>query len=220
MPAANLTLEIHFLSSDWSRMCQHLKGLCEFNQFQWVGFSLLALSFFFILAKWRNCFLSFWFLVLHRILLTVTVQGEGKCHARKILHCPRSHSDEIMLLMRFWSSDLILNCVSRFPLALVCTGLCWLCPDWLCFVVCIFIIFSLLMGKGHLALWAPRSFYLKWPILGQFVLIISLKSTPFSRCLAIPFSVCICWAWGSEAAGWEGKWMHRLAFASCSLWLV
>lgn len=86
-------------------------------------------SFFFllILAKWRGCFLFFWFLMLSKILLTVTIQCEGKWHPRKTLHCSRSLAKKIRLLLGFWNSDLISNHVARFPLALLRTGLCWLC---------------------------------------------------------------------------------------------
>ena len=84
-------------------MCQHLEDFfenltfsSEFHQFQWVGSFPLALSFFFIFAKGRSCFLSFW---VFRAMLTVAVQEEGKCKENP--HCPRSLSNEIILLMRF-----------------------------------------------------------------------------------------------------------------------
>lgn len=65
--------------------------------------------------------------MLSKILLTVTIQCEGKCHPRKTLHCSRSLAKKIRLLLGFWNSDLISNHVARFPLALLRTGLCWLC---------------------------------------------------------------------------------------------
>lgn len=91
-----------------------------------------------------------------RVMLTIALQGRGKMPCKESPHCPRSLSNEIILLMRFLKQQPDLNLI-RFPQTLMCSGLCWLCIHWLHFVVCVFIIFGLLMGRGHLALWSTRS---------------------------------------------------------------
>lgn len=136
--------------------------------------------------------------------------GSGRCHRRKTFSCPRSFSDEVILL-GIWSLAWV------WTLAL---GLCWL--------VCA--MDSLAMRP--LALRCSLCFYYLWSFHSQktpgflstkdiFLKLVYPESTQDSKysCLFLPalfpHLLRVCWKGGYQAGGREGQWIWRFALASC-----
>lgn len=203
-------------------MCQHLEDFfekltfsSEFHQFQWVGSFPLALSFFFIFAKWRSCLLSFW---VFRAMLTVAdrerenaMQGKASAPGAFKWNHP---SDEIFKaatwVWTMYQGFHWLSCavafVAVYPLAPLCS----------------FHFYHLWSSNGQ----RTPGFMSTKVLLLQIVNPRPVCSNDFPAVhsfftfLPYSLSVCIYWGWGCGAAEGEGKWMHRFTFASCSLWLV
>lgn len=174
-------------------------------------------SFFFIFAKWRNWFLSFWFLMLCRLFPTVTIQWEGKCLPRKV---PEALHMKSCFWWEFWRSDLVLKHVSWFPPAFMSSGLCGLLRA-----------LALLCSLHFYYLWSSHrqrtlSFISTRVLLPQIANPRPICFHSFSAAWLYPAvhplpPQCLCLlvvrVWGSRE---RKKWIYRLAFASCSVWLV
>lgn len=155
--------------------------------------------------------------MLCRILLTVTIQWEGKCHPRKTLCSSKAFQMKscfwwaLEAAIWFWPRSQgfhWLSCAVDFaggyPLALLCSlHFYHLCvffheprtPDFISTKVFLPPIAS------------------PWPACPNNFAAVA----PSLSCAPHPLSVCLS-RWGCGAAGREGKWMRRLASASCSGW--
>lgn len=174
-------------------------------------------SFFFIFAKWRSCFLSFWFLILCRLFPTVTIQWEGKCLPSKV---PEALPMKSCFRWEFWSSDLVLKHLSWFLPAFMGSGLCGLLhPSAL---LCSLHFYHLWSSHGQ----RTPSFISNRVLLPHIANPWPICSHNFSAARSYPalhplppqcLYLLVVRLWGSRE---RKKWIYRLAFASCLVWLV